>query len=204
MWPFKPKESLDDNTEFIHLGQRVYPLSCNEALYEKYLNHIRNTFRFWFNSEITLANDTNQDLEHHVIMHLRFLNVKMLAHEIGRNHLTRILSDTAINKTGDRFFDVILLINMTTPQEVMDTITGRFLASVLYYLPKTVDDQRLPDKEEWLSLLIEHKWIPLLPIYQSIFDDDDLIKKITKLINLTRANQTHSVSVNSVPGTSPT
>ena len=43
---------------------------------------------------------------------------------------------------------------------------------MLYGLPRVINDDTLPSKEDWISLLSEHPWIPLLQIEQELFDTD--------------------------------
>lgn len=201
MWPFTKEEILEDTTDAIIAGQRIYQLNCDPELLEKSITQISDIFRVWVTSELQLAQNTNQDLSTHLIFQLRYFDTKFAAHDTYKVGLDMILEDTSVNQSGSRFMDTILFIYITIPQEVLDTITGRFLAGVVYYLPRTINNTAVPDKEQWVDILKKHSWLPLLPIFQQVFDTDETIKKIVELINKSNAKNVQiatSVRTNAV------
>ncbi len=173
MWPFKKKVELVDSTEGIMLSEDVIlPLDCDSAEYENGLTTIRSILRRWIQQELDIAANTNNTLEGTLAYQLHEINLKMATFASCREAINRILQDTDISKSGGRFFDVISLIYTTVPTRVLETYRGKFLYGMLYGLPRVINDDVLPSKEDWISLLTEHPWIPLLQIEQELFDTD--------------------------------
>ena len=173
MWPFKKKVELIDSTEGIMLSEDVIlPLDCDSAEYENGLTTIRSILRRWIQQELDIAANTNNTLEGTLAYQLHEINLKMAPFASCREAINRILQDTDISKSGGRFFDVISLIYTTVPTRVLETYRGKFLYGMLYGLPRVINDDVLPSKEDWISLLTEHPWIPLLQIEQELFDTD--------------------------------
>lgn len=174
MWPFTKKPTLIDTLAGgIMLDSNVIlPLECDEEQYNAALVTIESIFRKWMTLEIDVASNTNTSLEHTLPYQLRNIDIKYLPYPVNREMLETILRDNDISRSGSRFFDIIVTIYSSIPSIVLETMRGRFMYGMLYGLPRVIDDKPLPSKEEWISLLAEHPWIPLLRIQQQLFDSD--------------------------------
>lgn len=174
MWPFTKKPILIDTlADGIMLDEAVVlPLDCDEEQYQNSLTIIESIFRKWMQLEIDVAANTNTPLDHTLPYQLRNIDLKFLPYPVNREMLDMVLKDNEISRSGSRFFDIIVTIYSSVPSMVLETMRGRFMYGMLYGLPRIIDDKPLPSKEEWVSLLAEHPWVPLLHIQQQLFDSD--------------------------------
>ena len=190
MFTFWKKEPEQDTTEMIFLGKRAYPLQCDPAVYTTSVIAIKDIFRSWIISEISLAERTNQENHSLLVKSLRDVDIKFLAHDEPLSVFTDTLMDTPVSFSGSRFMDTITRIHMTIPSDIADTCVGKFLFSMLYGLPKTVNQLPLPTKQQWQDALYAYPWIPYLVFYQDAYDSDEIIKRVEQIMSRLRSSKT--------------
>jgi hypothetical protein len=80
------------------------------------------------------------------------------------------LTNDEYNRSAVRFFDAITAIYTEVPTEVIRTFIGKFLLAMLYGLPRTIDKNDLPSKEDWIEAMTIAPWAPFVHIVQTILD----------------------------------
>lgn len=172
-----------DTTDFIVTadGERKFRLVCDPAMYAAGLEIVRNHLKIWIIQDITNTLENNQGIEDTLLYQIKDTDLKFLPYQSQRDVLERCLIDTEINFSGSRLFDAITRINIEVPMEVLETIKGKFLYSMIYGLPKQLGKLVYPTKEDWIGLLADMPWVPFLVFVQEIFDSDEITNRISKL-----------------------
>lgn len=180
MWPFaKETPATPDTTDAIWIGNRSYPLVCDNQLYFDSLERIKQYISSWLSQEIDLEKETTFS-EYSLIKVLYQTDIRNLAWESALEMFLTILRDSSISRQSVRLEDLIVRIAINIPTEVLETITGKFLYGVLYKTRRTVNETEYPQKEEWEHALMEIPWIPLLPLFQEVMDQDHSIRRIAE------------------------
>ena len=184
MWPFRPKqiEETQDTTEQIWIGNRAFPLQCDNAQYEESVKTIKTYIGTWITQEIDLLASMGMRPDVGIINTFRTVDIRMLGWSSALDTFEKLLEDTAISVQGARFEDLILRISLNVPTEVMETITGKFLYGVLYRTRQVVNKNQYPDKEAWELSLIRIPWLPILPFIQEVMDTEQTIKRISNKV----------------------
>ncbi len=180
-WSSKPAPPpVVDTTEAIHLsddGSYTYSLVSRDPVEEEAVKQrIYQQLERWMVQDI-VTESSNTEGDATLSRQLAYLDIKFLPHQ--RDALKQLLTDTTVSLSAARFFDVLTYIYTTEPLWVFELLTGKFLYSQLYILPKTItvlvgeytEERQLPTKEEWVETLAEYPWIPLLIFIQQISDD---------------------------------
>lgn len=193
MWPFKEPFVAIDNTEFIYLdetGTRFYPLMCDNTLYKESLEIIREQLRTWIVQDLSYTTSLNEVVERSLVYQLVNIDVKFLPYPTYTEMLKLCLQDTDISHSGSRLMDTIVRIGTLVPTEVLETIKGKFLYSMLYTIPREVNGQPMPNKVAWVETLSLYPWIPLMLFIQELYEADDIVDKVTKLTAKLRVHNT--------------
>lgn len=64
-----------------------------------------------------------------------------------------------------------MLIYATVPTPVLECYKGKFLYGVIYGLPNTIDENKLPTKEMWVELLRIAPYAPFILLLQEVLSD---------------------------------
>ena len=174
MWPF-PKPEPIDTTNSIILGDKEFFLEVDQDEYLRSIDFILEQFKRFIISDIRMGRDTNQSDEYLLSTVLKNIDVKYLALENNLMILTNAFKDTLISKSGTRFLDTIVQINLVIPTNILEAITGKFLKVMLYGLTENeeLDVLPLPTKDEWYRALLTYPWLPLLPLFQRVYDENE-------------------------------
>ena len=175
MWPFHKPEPVDTTTSII-LGDKEFFLEVEQQdEYLQAIDFILEQFKSFIIRDIRMGRDTNQSEESLLSTVLKNIDVKYLALENNLLILTNAFKDTIISKSGTRFLDTIVQINLVIPTSILEAITGKFLKVMLYGLTENedLDVFPLPTKEEWYTALLTYPWIPLLPLFQRVYDENE-------------------------------
>lgn len=180
MWPFRKKNILDqsDTTAEIWIGNRAFPLTCDNQLYNDNVQLIRQYVSSWLQQEIEIMQGLSVNPEVGLLNTFRKVDIKMLGWPDNVNILLNLLRDNQMSIQGQRFEDLVIRIIMNVPVEIMEVITGKFLYAVLYKTRKVVNDNTMPTKEAWENALITIPWIPLLSFVQEVMDTEQSMKRI--------------------------
>ena len=166
---------IPDDTEYIYLsedGDFNFPLTYEDnAVYAAGLNDIRTIFIKWIAEDQRLAAETGQRIEGTVSYLLGTLDLKFLANPSSIQRLLDILQCDGITQSGSRFLDAIMLIYATVPTPVLECYKGKFLYGVIYGLPNTIDENKLPTKEMWVELLRTAPYAPFILLLQEVLSD---------------------------------
>jgi hypothetical protein len=169
---FSKKEPPRDSTLAIYLDdEHMLPLTIDDARYAAGIQLINGIVRKWVDTAYKEAEECNIPIKDSLLGIFRNTDVKFTPYILQIDAIQNALHDNDVSRAGSRFFDMIVLIHTLTPTDVIECLKGRFLYGVLYGIPKTINDTATPSKEEWVSLLAVHPWIPFLQIIQTIIDD---------------------------------
>lgn len=184
MWPFS-KPVLTDNTAFIFVtpeGDVNYPLIYpNNAEYTAGLEKIKEILRVWILQDIAFASQKGLRVEDTLIYQIMQIDLKFLGWEHQLNVLLRCIEDKGESYSGSRLMDTFLRIYIAVETDIIEVIKGRFLYGMIYGLQDQVNGQDLPNKQQWLKAILTYPWIPFLIFLQELYDEDDIVAKVTQL-----------------------
>ena len=185
MWPFRKSGLIDSVMTGVMLEDGVmYPVVIeNNEVYEKGLETMKNLIARWILQDLKLITDVGRPIESSLSYSLRNIDVKFLPFPSYWDILLQTMKDTDFSHSGSRFFDTIANIYIEVPTEVIRTFIGKFLYGMIYGLPKTINDQPIPTKEDWTNLLAQVPWAPFLQLVQTVLDGeiDGATTKITNI-----------------------
>ena len=185
MWPFSKPKIIDSVYTGIMLEDGVmYPVIAEDnGVYEKGLETMKNLIARWILQDLKLITDVGRPIETSLSYSLRDIDVKFLPFPSYWDFLLQTIKDTEYNRSGSRFFDTIANIYIEVPTEVIRTFIGKFLYGMIYGLPRIINDQPLPTKEDWINLLAQVPWAPFLQLVQTVLDGefDDATTKVDNI-----------------------
>lgn len=176
-WKSKDKDILEpDSRLVIHVAPGVdYTLvSEDRNVEEASIKRIATEINKWALQDYTF-DMSNSGYEHSLAYQLATIDLKFLPFQMDALRVP--LMDNEYSRNASRFLDMLNYLFMTEPEWVFSLITGRFLYSQLYMMPRHMvitNDQEpveLPTKEDWAKCLSIYPWIPLLVFLQHDFDD---------------------------------
>lgn len=186
---FFSKSTPTDNTDVIYLddtGKFLLPLKCDNDLYEKGIEKIKSILKAWILQDIIFTNMENGNkVDNSLVFQLKDIDTKFIPYDLQKNTLLSCLEDSATNFAGLRFFDTIVRISLEVPTEVLETLKGKFLYAMVYTIPKSINRNTVPTKQQWVSTLIELPWVTYLPFIQELYERDE---EVGKLISKTGMN----------------
>lgn len=184
----------EDTTTEIWIGQRMFPLECDPALYVESLKTIKEYITNWITQEIDISGAMGQNAWSGILNTFRVTDIRVIAWPSTLATFKTALEDSAISYQGMRFEDMILRLSIAIPTEVLETITGKFLYGVLYKTRRMVNGVEYPDKEAWEHALIEIPWLPVLPLVQEVLDSNKVFRdeaaKAASIQRVTRVSPT--------------
>ena len=175
MWPFTKEEPItEDSMDGIILDENyTLPIIMDNEEYRKGLETMKGILANWIRQDFTSLSMIRQSPATDSLVHaFRNIDLKFLPYPLMREQLENALEDTNISFSGSRFFDAIVLIHSQVPTEVIETFKGKFLHGMLYGLPREINGNPLPSKQNWISLLAKHPWVPFIQLIQAIFEDE--------------------------------
>ena len=173
MWPFKKDElAFDTVLTGIHLSSGcTYPvLSDNNEEYAKGIEKMKDILGNWITQDIKLVTEVGKEPDTSMAYAIRNIDLKYLPYPTHLNILLDTLTNDEYNRSAGRFFDAITAIYTEVPTEVIRTFIGKFLLAMLYGLPRTIDKNELPSKEDWIEAMTIAPWAPFVHIVQTILD----------------------------------
>lgn len=181
MWPFT-KQIPQDTAGFI-IGKEegvFYPLVCDHQLFTDCVEKIKDLIRIWMVQDIALASQRGGKVEDTLVYRLMNIDIKFLPYPEFLHNLLAACKEVDEGGPGSRLMDAFVRIGMQIPIEVQRTIIGRFIYAHTYCLGADVNENHLPTKDEWLDLLSQYPWVVYLPFLQELYDQDDIISKVTR------------------------
>lgn len=183
-WPFKKESQIVDSvlTGIMLEDGVMYPIMAeNNEEYENGLETMKNLIARWILQDIKLVTEIGRPLESSLSYSLRNIDVKFLPFPSYWDILLQSMKDTEFNRSGSRFFDTIANIYIEVPTEVIRTFIGKFLYGMIYGLPRYINDQPVPTKDDWVNFLAQVPWAPFLQLVQTVLDGqfDDATAKVT-------------------------
>lgn len=204
MWPFKDPPLMDTD-EVIFLtddGAINYSLIEEDtARFNQSVEKIFELIRLWMTQDISFASSRGLAVADTLTYQLAMMDVKMLAYPTYQSTLDKLMDDTASNEaSGSRLMDVIIRICMQIPIADQRVLTGKFLYGNLYGIPRVINGMELPSKDHWAATLRKYPWIIYLPFLQELYDDDEIVAKITDLQKSKTAAATTTQVINTPLG----
>lgn len=208
MWPFKDPPLMDtsDTIFLTEDGSINYPLEEEDPVrYKESIEKIFDLLRMWMSQDIAFASSRGLQVSDTLVYQLAMLDLKLLAYPTYLSMLDNIMDDTSSNeKSGSRLMDTIVRICVQVPMSDQRVITGKFLYGNLYGIPREINGMELPSKSHWAATLLKYPWVVYLPFLQELYDDDDIVAKITDLQKAKTQLNTTTQVVNTPIGSATT
>lgn len=181
-WPWQ-KEEIVDTAEFIFTDEPgvFYPLEADHELFTQCIDKIKDILRIWMTQDISFATKRRLEVTDTLVYQIMQTDLKFLGYISNFELFSTILNDSADSSSGSRLMDAFVRIAMQIPIDIQRVITGRFLYAHVWCLQKQINHIDLPSKQDWLGILKEHPWVVYLPFIQELYDEDDIVTKVTEL-----------------------